>query len=409
MEATHFTIPAEYRGKLEEVEVLDTRSDQDILETLRHNVPITSEKNVWAYWHSGVDNASNFAKQNICNWVRKLGSAWTVRILDKVPDSPNHALNWVPGEMLPEAWTKDRFEGSWAGPHSSDCLRGALLYLYGGCYSDVGTLMFRHLDDMFWNQLEDPASPYEVVATVAFGQIIANGFVGSRKGNMFIKLWHELFTHLWRDGKTSVVGMIDDPLLAFSKHAPPPEPGQGPAWEWNIPMERLLEYLSQSCCWARLCKLEAPIEGFNAAEFWMNNVLCLSYADEALPFEQAVGYKDTGHKVDKLLSMKVDAPEDVKASAEYKQAYELVWKTLSEYSIQKLGHGKDIIDDVQLLVVLRENPGREEEPGTFYHLLRHGIVHFRQTRSSTKPCAPERPAITVKRGLLEPPPAGEMI
>jgi hypothetical protein len=189
MSSVPFPIPPEYQDKLEEITVADTRSDEQIVETLRHYVPITSEKNVWAYWDSGIDNVPPFSKQNICNWVRKLGPDWTVRVLNKVPNSPNHALKWIPGHMLPEAWIKDQFEGPWAGPHSSDCLRGALLYLYGGCYSDVGTLMFRHLDDMFWNQLEDSNSPYEVVATIAWGRLIANGFIGSRKGSMFIKLW----------------------------------------------------------------------------------------------------------------------------------------------------------------------------------------------------------------------------
>jgi hypothetical protein len=203
--------------------------------------------------------------------------------------------------------------------------------------------------------------------------------------------------------------MIDDPLLQFVKQVSISEDYDGPKWEWNIPLESLLEYLSQSSCWMRLCMLEEPCEGFNAAEFWMHKVLCLSYTNEALPFEQAVGYKDTGYKLDKLLSMKVGVPDAVKATEEYKQAYALVWNTLSDYSIQKLGHGKDLLDDVQLLVVLRQNPGRESEPGTFYHLLRYGSVHFRQRRSSIKPFVPERPPVTVKRGLLEPPPEGELI
>lgn len=185
-----FVIPPEYRDKLEEVAVTDDRSDEEILQTFSSHVPVTSEKNLWAYWDSGIDNAADFLKRNVCDWVRILGSEWTVRVLDRVPGSPNHALKWIPEELLPEAWIKNTFDGPWAGPHSADCLRGALLYLYGGCYADVGSIMLRHLDRVFWKQLEDPASPYEVGALIMPGsQVIGNAFIMSRKGNVFIKLW----------------------------------------------------------------------------------------------------------------------------------------------------------------------------------------------------------------------------
>jgi hypothetical protein len=185
-----FHIPPEYQDKLEEVEVADTRTDEEILQTFRTKATITSEKNVWAYWDSGFEHAGDFLKRNVCDWVRILGPEWTVRVLDKVPGSPNHALEWIPEDMLPDAWIKDTFEGPWVGPHSADCLRGALLYLYGGCYLDVGAIMIRHLERVFWKQLEDPKSPFEVGALIMPGaQIVANGFIMSRKGSTFIKLW----------------------------------------------------------------------------------------------------------------------------------------------------------------------------------------------------------------------------
>lgn len=184
-----FSIPLKYQDKLEEVAVTDTRSDDEILASLREKTPVTSEKNLWGYWDSGIDTAPGYCKRNVCDWVRILGPEWTVRILDKVPGSPNHALKWIPAEMLPEAWHKDTFNGPWIGAHSADCLRGALLYLYGGCYTDVGTIMLRHLDRAFWDKLEDPASPYEVAAMVFTESIIGNGFIASRKGNTFIKQW----------------------------------------------------------------------------------------------------------------------------------------------------------------------------------------------------------------------------
>lgn len=61
---------------------------------------------------------------------------------------------------------------------------------FGGIYMDVGTILFRSLDEVCWSALEDPSSPYEV-AGFAFqcrkewGQII-NSFIASRRKNQFI-------------------------------------------------------------------------------------------------------------------------------------------------------------------------------------------------------------------------------
>ena len=201
--------------------------------------------------------------------------------------------------------------------------------------------------------------------------------------------------------------MIDDPLMKFVKYEKMPD--TGPKWQWNIPLDRFLEYLTQSACWARLCMLEDAGDGFNAAEYWTKKVLCMEYTKEALPCEEMLGYADTGEKQLRLLSLPVDAPEDVKASEDYQMAYRLVWEMLSDFSIQKLGHGKNIIDDVQLAVLWREHPGMDREPGTFAHLLRYGSVHFRQTRENPKYLEPTPAASTVRRGLLEPPPEGAII
>lgn len=64
--------------------------------------------------------------------------------------------------------------------------------------------------------------------------------------------------------------------------------------------------------------LEEFCEGFNVVEFWMYKVLCFSYINEVFFFEQVVGYKDIGYKLDKLLFMKVGVLDVVKVMEEYK-------------------------------------------------------------------------------------------
>lgn len=183
-------IPVEFQNELELVEVHDQRTDEEILESLTRHVPVgTSEKNVWAYWHAGVEAMPRWSQRNVIDWVRILGPSWTVRVLDTVPDSPNHALKFVPPELLPECFVKGTMTGLYTGQHSADFLRGALLYQYGGVNIDVGCILIRHLDRVCWDILADPTSPYEVAIPLIYDQVTANHFVAARKGNPFIKRW----------------------------------------------------------------------------------------------------------------------------------------------------------------------------------------------------------------------------
>ena len=134
-----------------------------------------------------------WCQRNVCDWVRicqgNTTQPWTVRILDALPDSPNYALKFLPKEMLPQAFVNGEMTGPYVGPHSADFLRGACLYLYGGAYMDVGCILLRHLDRVGWDELENPNSPYQISVPLMYGQVIANHFVMSRKGDPFIKRW----------------------------------------------------------------------------------------------------------------------------------------------------------------------------------------------------------------------------
>ena len=189
MDSVQIPIPKEYKTELHWVEAKDKRSDSEILDSLTQYAPITSEKNIWTYWHAGVLAMPSWCQHNIVNWVRLHGSDWTVRILDTVPDSRNHALKWIAPEELPEAFVKGTMTGPYVGPHSADLLRGAALYAYGGVWMDVGNILFRNLDKVCWNQLADEKSPFTVSVPWMFEQQMANHFIASRKGDIFIKKW----------------------------------------------------------------------------------------------------------------------------------------------------------------------------------------------------------------------------
>ena len=167
----------------------DTRTDAEILEALSKYRSVTSEKNVWAFWNSGIMSMPSWCQRNVVDWVRMLGPSWTVRVLDSVPGSENNALRYLPPDSLPNTYVYGTMDGPYKGPHAADMLRGSCLYSHGGVFMDVGNLLIRHLDWICWNQLEDPNSPFQVAIPWMYGISTANHFVASRKGDLFIKRW----------------------------------------------------------------------------------------------------------------------------------------------------------------------------------------------------------------------------
>lgn len=188
--SSKFSIPQEFNSQLRHVDSLDKRSDGEILNSLEQPSPITSEKNIWCFWDKGLRAMPGWCQRNVINWVRLCGPSWTVRVLNAIPDSPLHALNYVSTDLLPESFVNGTMTGVYVGPHSSDFLRGATLYSHGGVYMDVGNILIRDLDRVCWNQLADPNSPFEVATPIMYGQVMANHFVASRKGDPFIKHWY---------------------------------------------------------------------------------------------------------------------------------------------------------------------------------------------------------------------------
>lgn len=190
MDSVEYTIPSGYASQLRRTSPKDSRTDAEILQSLSQHAPVTSEKNVWAFWHSGLANMPAWNKRNVIAWVRILDPSWTVRILDSIPDSPNYTLKYVSKDLLPQAFVNGTMDGPYVGPHSADFLRGACIWTYGGVYMDVGNILIRNLDRVCWRQLEDPSSPFEVSVPWMYGNVMANHFVAGRKGSVFIKRWY---------------------------------------------------------------------------------------------------------------------------------------------------------------------------------------------------------------------------
>jgi mannosyltransferase OCH1-like enzyme len=190
--ASKYTIPFEYQDDLDYIPdtAVDTRADVEILNSLHEPQPLlSSEKNVWAFWHSGLESMPPWCQRNVTTWIRLLGPSWTIRVLNNVKGDPYNALNYIPSEMLPTAFLAGTMDGIHSGQHSADFIKGAVLYCHGGVYLDVGTMLFRHLDRICWDAIVDENKPTRVMIAQMHGNMIINHFVAARKGDPFIKRW----------------------------------------------------------------------------------------------------------------------------------------------------------------------------------------------------------------------------
>ena len=209
---------------------------------------------------------------------------------------------------------------------------------------------------------------------------------------------HDIFVHLWK-GRTNTSGIIDDPLVSFGKEVKfEDSQARNFHWEFSVEPRTVMEYIGQVLAWLRLCMLEDPMDGFNGAEYYRNKVLLFDSLSEDWGAEEEIGF--SGQDLFDVLATKRDIDRE---SEEYRRAYKTVWKMLTQSSMQKITHGKHLIKGLALgsLLDLKENEGKDKEPGTFAELLRYGSVHFEQKREAIKYVKAEMPTYRIKKGLLE--------
>lgn len=361
---------------------LDRRSDAEIAAWLQQPHPITSDKNVWAFWHSGWANLTPWVQRNLISWVRRLGPSWTVHLLDRVPGSSTNVSHYVESSYFPEAFNNNTMDGPSVGPHSGDLVRLPLIWRYGGVWIDAGTLLFRHIDDICWNEIEDPASPYEMAGFVIEMRpgidCMLNGFIAAKRGNPFIQRWHSIYKALWEEGVTNAQGFHKHPLLRhLPLLCPPVEKLNCP--NLNMLMEGFSDYLATFMCFERLRKLVDPSDGFNGPEYYSNHMLLFPALQETYYFQQQTNW--SGTRQFELLSAKRTG-EGVVKDEKWQAAEDFVTDALANTSTMKLSHGPagalesflaDIWDS-------EEHQDKDIIEDTFAAYLRHGSINFNQTR-----------------------------
>ena len=391
---------------------LDQRSDEEIFSSLQEHHPVTGEKNVWGFWHSGFSNSPPWVQRTVINWVRRSPS-WSIRILDSVPGSPLHIHRYVTPTLLPDALNNNAMTGPHVGPHSADLIRLPLIYLHGGIWMDAGTLLFRDLDDICWSKLADPESPYEMAGFTiqqggAKGNSIMNSFIAARKGNPFLKRWHDIYLEAWR-GVSESKGMHAHPLFKHipllgtfkdvmkrnqgpgsqsqdaesepqlqESESPPPGSDSQDMFE----QKDLADYAAHFLCFNRLSALEDPSDGFNGSDYLNTHALFFSGMQELFLFHALSDWD--GERQFQYLSTKYQPSEqEGKRDQHYLEAENFAESVVRDSCQMKVSHGIKSLGMVLLGGVWErpENEDADRADGTFAAYLRYASVSLEQTRA----------------------------
>ncbi len=246
---------------------------------------------------------------------------------------------------------------------------------------DTGTFLFRDLDDICWRALEDQMSPYDMSAfSIEFRPgigTIFNGFIASRKGNLLVKKWHEIFKEVWK-GATDSSGMHNHPLLQHLPGFQPPVE-KLEASDLTVTYGQFLDYLTHNLCFERLTHLRDPSDGWNGPIYNENSILWFDAMQETYYAQKLTGWD--GRRQYNLLAM---IREDANCDRAYQEAEAFVEDVMTYSSTMKLSHG--LPSGKEYLATIwdaEENHGMDNKVGSFAEYLRYGSVHFEQTRSLT--------------------------
>jgi hypothetical protein len=359
----------------------DAQTDEEILQSLSQPPPVTSEKNVWAWWDGGLAQMRPWCQRNVVGWARLLGSDWTVRVLDKVPGSPSHWSNFLSPANLPDCFRDDTLSGSdHAGAMGSDMVRLPCLVEHGGVYMDVGIMLFVHLDDVCWKKIEHPASPYKVAlpltdASAASGTV-GNFFIAARRGNGLLRRWMAIFREAWK-GRTTVHGLSSHPLFAHLVG------GGNLSQNLKGSPTATLDYFSHLLSWDRLRLLQDPTDGFNGPAYCRKHVFLLGYHECA---SAAMLTDNDGRKQFQMLRTRYDQRKEEEDnnshhnnadSQAFRDARRFCEHMLTKTVMMKLYHFKDDDSTITTLAELWDRPENQDadhEPGTFAEYLRRRSI-----------------------------------
>lgn len=376
--------------------LLDLRSDSEVDYDLLHPRPVTDEKNIWLFWHSGYSTMHPYTKRNVRAWHRRFSKAgWIVRVVDRHPSSPLNIANFIDvndSNNFPQAFAEGTISGTYAKQHTSDLVRLPLLLKYGGIYADVGLIQIGDVDRLWRETVGNPDSRFEVLSYNA-GDVsersLTNYFLMSRRDNPLFERCHRLLLKLW-EGNTSTEGMHQSPLLKDL----PLLTGTGNMTEQQC--RELTDYIIQGQVMTLVMGLVDKEDNWDGPKYVAEHVYGIEFMQGSQLINDMTAWD--GRKAFELMSLSLPK-EGEEETAEQKQAREIVEACLKKSFGFKLAHGYILeVMNVTLGSLWREHEGSDNVPGTYAHWLRHAIVHWSQ--DALPPTQPYTALEPIKRGPL---------
>ncbi|KAF2762231.1 capsule polysaccharide biosynthesis protein [Pseudovirgaria hyperparasitica] len=368
---------------------LDLRPDSEIDEHLLNPPQVSSEKNVWFYWHAGYGNLYPYAKRNIRTWHRRLAPlGWTVRVVDvcESPRGAGHISNFLDTSdrsLFPHAFYKDTIDGEFRGQLTSDLTRFPLLLVHGGIYADVSYLQIGDVDALWNTTVMNPNYPLTSCVTTSVGPT-------NRPGNLFLERCNQLLLELWASdgGRTNSHGLLRHPLM---REAPELRLPKGPGLEIMDGMgkfeelrEKLSDYGIQMLVMSLVIGLVDPETNWDGPGYAHKQMFAMDFSEDTALIEIMTGFD--GPKAFRLMSLPLPK-EGESESPDQVEARTLVENVLRRSFAVKMAHGpfQNIIGKT-LGILWKENTGSDDVLGTYAHWLRHGMLYWTQ---DTLPTAPD--------------------
>jgi hypothetical protein len=367
--------------------LLDLRPDVEVDHDLLHPKPVSDEKNIWFFWHTGFMHMHPYAQRNIRAWHRRFSKqGWTTRVLDRVPSSPLNVANFLdisdPG-TFPRAFIDGTIGGDYAPQHTSDLVRWPLLLKYGGVYADVGLIQIGDLDRLWRETVGNPASRFEVLSYNAGGvegRSLLNYFLASGRNNPLFARCHRLLLELWAadGGKTGTEGMHSSPLLRGVPlmECPSFTTEEGRTIGAEEASRMLTDYIIQGQVMSMVMGLADEEDGWDGPKYVAEHVYGIEFMVGSQLINELTEWN--GRKAFDLMSLPL--PKEGEAeNAEQKQAREIVEACLKKSFGFKLAHGLilRVLGDT-LGSLWRKHEGSDNVRGTYAHWLRHGTVYWNQ-------------------------------
>ena len=368
--------------------LLDLRPDSEVDHDLLYPRPVSDEKNVWFFWHSGYTLMHPYTQRNIRAWHRRFyKQGWVIRVLDRQTKSPLNVANFLDindPDTFPEAFVNGTIGGHYAPQHTSDLVRWPLLLKYGGVYADVGMIQIGDLDRLWLETVGNPASRFEVLSYNAGGvkvRSLTNYFLASGPNNPLFARCHQLLLRLWAQdgGKTSTDGMHSSPLLKgvpiMGNSSLTFEEG-GRKFGPEEVGKMLTDYIIQGQVMTMVMGLIDEEDGWDGPKYVAEHVYGIEYMEGSQLINEFTAWN--GQLAFDLMSLSLPKEGDME-NTEQKQAREIVEACLRRSFGFKLAHGLilRVMGDT-LGSLWRKYDGSDNVPGTYAHWLRHGTTYWTQ-------------------------------